>query len=206
MKNYLQLIIFLCFLLVSTEVQGQTNIPPASKQIKAALAAAPEHLKTGAKIYGYTQQGEWTVLRQGSNKLICIADDPTKESFHVSCYYEALEPFMKRGRVLRRKGYSGTEVNKIRRNEIKSGKLPFSDQPMALYNLFGSAGAFNYKTATLIKATPLYVVYVPFSTRKSTGIATKPPGPEAPWLMEAGMPESHIMIPGEPIGKAVENK
>lgn len=204
MKQLLLLITFYCLLFNAAGLHAQNNIPPASMQIKAALTIAPEHFKAGAKVYGYTQQGEWTVLRQGSNKLICIADDPAKKRFHVVCYYKALEPFMKRGRELRRKGYSEAKVNKIRRQEIKSGELSFPDRPMALYNLFGPPGAFDYETGTLIKATPLYVIYVPFSTRKSTGIATKPPAPGAPWLMEAGLPESHIMIPGEPIGTAVE--
>ncbi len=210
-KGYLQkitvscIISIMCFIL-SENLQAQYAIPTAQQQIEAALAAAPTNLRQKAKVYGYSQQGEWMVLQNGSNKLICIADDPQKLNFHVSCYYKGLEPFMKRGRELRTQGHTRMEVNKIRRKEIKSGKLSFPRKPMALYSLSGKEGAYNYETGKVVKATPLYVVYVPFGTRKSTGIATSPQAPGAPWLMEAGLPEAHIMYPGEPIGTAVDPK
>ncbi len=191
-------------LITTAELQAQNNIPAKQQQIEAAVASAPDNLQQGAKVYGYDQQGGWVTLREGSNELVCIADDPETSNFHVTCYFEGLEPFMKRGRELRAKGLTNNEVNEARREEIKSGELSFPGQPMALYSLSGSEGAYNYETATVVKATPLYVVYVPFATKSSTGISTSPVN-GAPWLMEAGQPEAHIMYTGEVIGTATHD-
>src|SRR5699024_5315456 len=89
------------------------KIYPTEQQIVAAVSAAPESLRAGATVIGYNADTTLSVLREGSdsNKLICLADDPGKSNFHVSCYHKDLEPFMKRGRELRAEGMSTQEVD-----------------------------------------------------------------------------------------------
>jgi len=41
---------------------------------------------------------------------------------------------------------------------------------------------------------PLYVIYIPYATVESTGLATSPVSEGAPWLMDAGKPWAHIMV------------
>ena len=65
---------------------------------------------------------------------------------------------------------------------------------MALYSLTSSADGYDYNSGTVLHASPLYVVYIPFATQQSTGIAPKPISEGAPWLMDAGEPWAHIMI------------
>lgn len=156
------------------------------------MQAAPEALRDSATVLGYADGDELTTLRDGSNALICLADDPTDDRFHVACYHESLEPFMKLGRELRAQGYSGAAVDSIRQVRIEAGELNMPDRPAALYSLSGPADSFNPETGEVTDASPLYVVYAPFETGETTGLPTRPEGNQ-PWLMEAGTPWAHIM-------------
>lgn len=146
-------------------------------------------MRGGATVLGYADDMTVTTLREGTGQLVCLADDPSDDGFHVACYHESLEPFMKRGRELRRQGV--TAVDSVRRAEIENGTLSYPDHPAALYNLSG-----NYDAAadTVRKASSLKVVYVPYATGETTGLPTKPEG--GPWLMEPGTPWAHVMIRG----------
>lgn len=179
---------------VTQTVSAQTNIPSPEKQIMAATSPAPADMKEGATVLGYNSDGELVTLREGTNELICLADDPTVDRFHVACYFKEMEPFMIRGRELRAEGLSRDEVMATRKEEIESGKLSWPETPMALYSLTGAKNGYDYSNDQLQSASPLYVVYVPYATQESTGIATKPASEGAPWLMNPGEPWAHIMI------------
>jgi len=181
-------------LIVVSSAFSQSKSLLKKHQIKAAVSPAPSDLQKGAKVLGYNEQGELIPLREGNNHLICIADNPKQENFHVSCYHKDLEPFMKRGRELKAKGLSKKKVDSVRREEIEKGELALPQKPMALYSLTGSKDAFDYETGQVINASPLYVVYIPFATEASTGLSKKPPSKGAPWIMEAGTPWAHIMV------------
>lgn len=187
--------------------EAQHDIPAADSQIKAAVTPLPESMQEGAKVLGYNDQMELITLREGENDMICLADDPSDDSFHVACYFEKLEPFMKRGRELRREGKDGGEIEEIRRQEVESGEIPMPEQPMALYQLSGDKDGYDYSTETLRNASPLYVIYVPYATRESTGMKTRPFGQGKPWLMDPGEPWAHIMVStGTPLGEDTEEE
>lgn len=186
-----------CIIVVFVWVESaaaQNEIPPPEKQITAAVSPAPADMKDGATVLGYNSSGELVTLREGTNELICLADDPSVDRFHVACYFKEMEPFMIRGRELRAEGLSRDEVMATRKQEIESGKIPWPEKPMALYSLSGAENGYNYSTDQLQSASPLYVVYIPYATQESTGIATKPASEGAPWLMNPGEPWAHIMI------------
>ncbi|GAA5523216.1 hypothetical protein LQ318_15740 [Aliifodinibius salicampi] len=196
----LMIIGVMCYCAVPLLVRGQHNLPDSQQQISAAVSAAPENLQQEATVLGYDADTTLATLREGTNELICLADDPRDPNFHVACYHNDLEPFMKRGRELREKGMSRKEVDLIRRSEIKSGALPMPEKPMALYSLSGSEGAFDYEAGRIEEAAPRYVIYVPYATEESTGLPAKPVSKGAPWIMEPGTPWAHIMvIPGRSI-------
>lgn len=180
--------------IISGLSMAQTNVLSAEKQIEAAVSPAPEGKQEEATVKGYNKDGELITLREGSNKLICIADDPEQTNFHVACYHEDLEPFMERGRELKAEGLSSEKVDSIRREEIKSGTLELPRKPMALYSLTGPEDGYDYSTGVIKSGSPLYVVYIPFATEESTGLATKPASKGAPWIMEPGTPWAHIMV------------
>lgn len=185
--------------------EAQSDIPPQDRQIAAATSPAPEAMQGEATVLGYNAQGELTTLRQGTNELICLADNPDEdEEFHVACYHEDLEPFMQRGRELSAEGYSSNDIRDIRRQEIDDGDLPMPEKPMSLYSLTGTGNAYDYETETLREAEALYVVYIPYATQETTGMPTTPYREGAPWLMDPGEPWAHIMVsPGEPLGEDV---
>lgn len=170
-------------------------------QIKAAVSPAPANLQEEATVMGYNEDRKLVTLREGSNQLICLADNPDQSNFHVACYHEDLEPFMRRGRELKAKGFSRKKVDSLRRKEIQKGELKLPQKPMALYSITGSKGAFDYSIGHVKNASPLYVVYIPYATEETTGLSQKPASKGAPWIMEPGTPWAHIMvITGRDIG------
>lgn len=175
-------------------LQAQSNQRSAEEQIKAAVSPAPDNMQEEAKVLGYDGDGNLMTLQEGANHLICIADDPEQKNFHVACYHKDLEPFMKRGRELKAKGFSRKKVDSVRRTEIEEGKIELPQKPMALYSLTGSGNSFDYSTGQILNASPLYVVYIPFATEESTGLSKKPVSKGAPWIMEPGTPWAHIMV------------
>ncbi len=189
------IIIVTCvFLLGSSIGYGQSDTLSKENQIKAAVSPAPDAMKEGAKVLGYDGSGNLTTLREGSNQLICIADNPQQDNFHVACYHKDLDPFMRRGRELKAKGLSREKVDSIRYREIEEGEIALPQKPMALYSLTGSKNGFDYKTGMVKNVSSLYVIYIPYATEESTGLPKKPASKGAPWIMEPGTPWAHIMV------------
>ena len=164
---------------------------PAARQIAEAIAAMPAPMREGAKVLGY-RNGALVMLRDGSNGMICLADNPAQEGLNVACYHDSLEPFMARGRALRAEGKNRAEVIEMRGREIAAGTLPMPDNWAALYTLAGGDDAFDAETGE-ISGGGNYVLYVPYATEETLGISTRPAA-NRPWLMSAGEPWAHIMI------------
>ena len=72
---------------------AQTTMPSSSVQIQTALLAAPIDKRDDASVYGYTEKGDFILLKQGKNEMICLADDPKIPGLSVACYHKDLEPF-----------------------------------------------------------------------------------------------------------------
>ncbi|MEP2669519.1 MAG: hypothetical protein ABJH04_11015 [Cyclobacteriaceae bacterium] len=187
------LVLLLVGLIVSSTSLAQTKVPGKEAQMKAAVMAAPEDKRDGVMIYGFAEDGEFIVLRKGSNDLICLADNPEQKGFNVACYYKELDAFMARGRELKKEGKSFKEIFDIREEEVKSGKLKIP-QNSGLYVLSGSDEVFNTETGEVTGANLRSVVYIPFATSESTGLPLKPAAPGMPWIMDPGTHRAHIMI------------
>lgn len=174
----------------STAVAQAPTVPPPDVQIAAAVLPLPEPMRATARVLGYDASGKLGVIREGKG-MICLANNPAGESFHVACYHESMEPFMARGRELRASGTQGPQVDSVRFREVKTGMLKMPQGPAALYTLTG--GAFEARTNTAPGARHLYVVYIPYATSESTGLPTRPTGTQ-PWIMSQGTPKAHIMF------------
>ncbi len=168
-----------------------SDVPPPADQIAAAVLAAPAEYRGGAAVLGYNAEGALVTLREGSNEMVCLADDPSNESFSVACYHRDLEPYMARGRELVAQGVTGKERNAVRWKEIEEGKLAMPREPRTLYVLTGTG--FDAGSGKATDSYLRWVIYVPFATPESTGLSTKP-SDNAPWLMFAGTAGAHIMI------------
>ncbi len=173
---------------------SQSKILPKNIQIKTAVLAAPDMYREGATVLGYNEEGKLVTLREGTNGMVCLADDPNKEGINVACYGAELEPFMARGRALAAEGKSNEEKREARKNEIDNGTLKMPTEPSMTYILGGEEKDYNPETGELQNSKIRYVIYKPYMTGESTGLPTKPQAPGMPWLMDAGTHRSHIMI------------
>ena len=186
-------------LFLLTAVTGQAPATPAPAaaaappdvQIAAAVQAAPEDRRAGAAVFGYDASGALVTLRDGTNDLVCLADDPKADGFSVACYHKDLEPFMARGRQLLAQGVTSKEREETRWKEIEAGTLNMPREPRTLHVLTGSG--FDAASGTVADSYLRWVVYTPFATPETTGLPIRPV-PGGPWLMFPGTPTAHIMI------------
>lgn len=189
-----RILLMVCVGVFAVNSYTQNKVLPADIQIKTSLLAAPEMFKDGAKVLGYDESGKLITLREGSNGLICLADDPFKEGIHVACYSDKLEAYMSRGRELIGEGKTEKEKREIRKVEIDAGKLAMPSEPAAVYVLTGDDENYDTSTGELSKSHLRFVFYKPYMTAGSTGLPTKPQGPGIPWLMDADTHRAHIMV------------
>jgi hypothetical protein len=169
------------------------QVPAVEIQIAGAVSAAPEALRAAATVIGYSNYHRLATLREGTNDMVCLADDPSDTRWHVACYHKDLEPFMKLGRDLTAAGKSHGEVDSARLAAIQAGTLKMPEGGRMLYNLFAPGDSVDRATGLAHGAVGLQVVYLPYATAESTGLPTRP-GDGLPWLMYPGKPWAHIMI------------
>jgi len=165
----------------------------ADQQIAEAISPLPEPLREGATVMAFAGGGMLSVIRRGSNPMICLPDDPDVEGFHAACYHRDLEPFMEAGRRARAEGMSREEIWQMRIQEIEAGKWSMPEHAVALYSVSGPDGSFDYSTGSATGARSLHVIYVPYATEESIGISTQAAN-DRPWLMNPGTPFAHLMI------------
>lgn len=186
----------LAFALVLLALGGAKPAPgqaPGDEQVARAVLAAPESLRDDATVLGYGGQARdddpLTVLREGTNRIVCLADDPASEGFHVACYHESMDPFMALGRRLRARGEDRDAVQRARQAAIEAGEL--EPPSAALWSLTVSADVDPADPGD--DARRLAVVYVPYAESDELGLPSRPDG-NTPWLMLPGTPWAHIMI------------
>lgn len=192
MKTILSTLLF-CLAILPAFSQN-TSIPSKDVQIKTAVLAAPDEKQEGAKVLGYDESGELVELRKGTNEMICIADDPNGKGFSVSCYASDLEPFMERGRELKKEGKAFQEIFDTREAEAKSGKLKMPKEGATLFVLTAETENYDISTGAVSDTYLRYVVYLPWATSETTGLPLKPSAPGMPWIMDPGTHRAHIMI------------
>lgn len=181
-------------LLLTFSSFAQNKVPSKEVQLKSAVLAAPEDKRAEATVYGYSPEGELVLLREGSNDMVCLGDNPLQEGFSASCYHHDLEPFMQRGRELKEEGRAYQEIFETREQEVQSGRLKMPDQPTTLFVYSAAAEDYNESSGEVSKGSFRYVVYIPYATAESTGLPLKPEAPGMPWIMDPGTHRAHIMI------------
>lgn len=177
-------------LLLASPVLAQEAPPPAT-QMAGAVLAAPEDRRAGAKVLGWDASGKLVTLREGSNEIICIADNPKIDGFNVACYHKDLDAFMARGRELTAQGITDDKQrDAMRFKEVDEKKLSI---PKDAFLTVMTGRSFDAATGQVAEAYTRWVVYVPYATGATTGLPVKPM-PGVPWLMDPGTAGAHIMI------------
>lgn len=170
------------------------QLPPAAEQIAGAVLPLPADQRATATVLGYRAQGTLSVLREGSGDMICLADEPGNDTYHVACYHESLEPMMAMGRALTARGIADPERDSLRAVAAADGRLELPEGAAAFHSLTGPVSGWNPAEGTLVGASKLHTVYVPWATGETTGLSTVPAGGGQPWLMFPGSYRAHIMI------------
>ena len=179
---------------VCSQCFAQNEVPSADIQIKSALLAAPPEKRDSCTVYGYSADKQFIILRKGTNELICLADDPNQPAFSVACYHKDLEPFMQRGRELRKQGMKDQEIFETREKEVKAGTLQMPKQPATMFVFSADDKDFDRTTGEVKNGYLRSVIYIAYATSASTGLPEKPSGKGMPWIMNPGTHRAHIMI------------
>ncbi|MGC9197795.1 MAG: hypothetical protein ACP5E5_02520 [Acidobacteriaceae bacterium] len=183
-------ILLLANLFPSAKAANPATQPSVQDQIAQAVMALPPELRADATVVTYNPQtGARTVLRQGTNSLECEPAHPP-DGF-INCYSDLVAPRRELEAKLRAQKKTDKEIDQEMAAETKAGKLKEPPFGIMYYRLATKPGVIKW----------LWVFSVPNATTQSTGISTKSQrdaalqGHGLPWLMLAGTPHAHIMIP-----------
>lgn len=171
-----------------------TEINSDEALVATALMAAPAESREGCTVIGFNMAGEFVTFKEGTNELVCLTDNPTQQGFSAACYHKSLEPFMARGRELKKEGKSHQEIFDLREQEAKTGKLQMPEAGATLHIYYGAKTSYNKINNEVDGAAYRYVVYMPWATSESTGLPEEPIAPNHPWIMNPGTHRAHIMI------------
>ena len=121
--------VFILFLLVVVSpglALGEEQT--VEQQIADAVAPLPASLQAGATVVLNAEPGKRTVLREGTNAMVCQADTPAP-GFAVSCYHKAIDPLTSRVFELLAAGKSDAEIGETVGAEVKAGKFQKESLP-----------------------------------------------------------------------------
>jgi hypothetical protein len=171
---------------------AQTKTMSNADKIKEAVLPLPEDLKAGATVVTYDEKtGDRVVLREGTNFLEC---QPKAKDGFVRCYNKVLVPRRDMEAKLRAKGMKDEDVTKEIQAATKDGRLKPTPFGTMSYRYSDDPGRIKL----------LWVISVPNATPETVGVSTASQrdaalkGNGKPWLMLAGTPGAHIMIPINP--------
>ena len=154
------------------------------EQIAEALLAAPEPLRAGATVIVRAADGAPTVVRRGTNELVCEPDGPGR-GFGVECYHTSFQDVMD---WMSRRMAEGARSFA----ELFVGGGPDAEV---------TPGAMQYALVgpTREEAELHISINLPHATGASTGLPTEQQL-EGPWLMWAGTSAAHVMFGEIPPG------
>ncbi len=161
----------------------------APDEITQATLPLPEDLRAAATVYkNDSKTGERIVLRKGTNFVECT---PRGDDGFTWCYNQVTAPRRDFSAKLRAQGKSAKEVQEAVAEAVKAGTIPPTPFGTMSYRLYGKKDRIQL----------LWVLSVPGATPDSIGVSDGSQrdaaiaGDGRPWLMLAGTPGAHIMIP-----------
>jgi len=174
---------------INPPVKQSTITDEANDEITQATLPLPEDLRAGATVYKYDPKtGERVVLRKGTNMIECT---PRGADGFTWCYNAVTGPRRDLSAKLRAQGKSDKEVQDALAEATKAGTLKPTPFGTMSYRLYGKKDRIQL----------LWVLSVPGATAESIGVSDVSRRDESiagdgrPWLMLAGQPGAHIMIP-----------
>lgn len=156
-----------------------------STLIDGALLPAPAAMRDGATIVLDMPGAKRVILRRGTNDMICRANT-LMNGFSTICYPKVLDAFWTRNAVLTQEGKTDATIRDALAEDVRAGRLK-TPVGATTYEMVGGSQD---------SSLPHMAVFLPNATPQSSGL------PDQwdhfrPWLMWAGTPVAHVMIPGK---------
>ena len=158
---------------------------PESTLVDGALLPVPAAMRDGATVVLDLPGKKRAILRQGTNDIICQANT-LKNGFNTYCYPKVLDAFWTRNAALGREGKTDAEIRDALAEDAQAGRIKIA------------VGATTYEMAggSQELSLPHMAVFLPNTTSQSSGLRDQWDH-FRPWLMWAGTPVAHVMIPGK---------
>lgn len=163
-------------------VQAQAG---TDAQIARAVAPAPARSQANATVISFANDGSITVVRQGSNGLMCW-DESTSEAFSATCTSEANRARVEQNWKFNHSGGTEDEIQAMFDQAEANGTRALSEFGTIYFHLDG---------ADQESARAHFTIVVPNATAESLGVPDRP-RQDGVWLMDAGTSTAHLMVPG----------
>ncbi len=161
----------------------------ARDEITQATLPLPDDLRAGATVYKYDPKtGERVVLRKGTNAIECT---PRGADGFTWCYNTVTAPRRDFTAKLRAQGKSDKEIQEAVDAAMKAGTIKPTPFGTMSYRLYGKKDRIQLLWVLSVPGATPESIAVSEGSRRDEAIA----GDGRPWLMLAGTPGAHIMIP-----------
>ena len=174
-------------------VEDDLDMEAKEIAIKTAVMAAPPLLRDDATVIRLDNEGEYEVLREGTNDLVCWdrSDEPGR-AFSVQCTNMDNIARIQQNRAWNMSGKTQDEIAAMRAEAEADGTRELSKFGSVYYTVSGQD-----MTAIRLHMT----IAVPFATSESLGIPDNEEGggeyrKAGAYVMEVGTSSAHIMLPG----------
>ena len=145
----------------------------------------PPRAQADATVISFDEGGSVSVMRQGSNGLMCW-DDSTMERFSATCTSEANRARVEQNHAFNFSGGTEDEIQALFDAAARDGSRAVSEFGTMYYHLDGADQA---------SARSHISVVVPFGTSESLGMPDTRHADRV-WIMDAGTSTAHLMVPG----------
>ena len=168
----------------------------SSTSLETATLPLPPELRAAASIVSIDKSGKVTQLRDGSGKMVCIADTPGDETFDARCYHRDFIPIVYRMKQLVAAGVREEQFNARLEKELKAGKLHITMKPTAGYRMLGPITALTKDgTGWTAEMSRWQSIHIPRAKAEDLAVVTENKVP-MPYVMSSGELWAHVMING----------
>jgi hypothetical protein len=178
----------------SVTANAQAPRPPHA--VEAAVLPLPEHLRAGAAVVLQANDGTATVLKKGTNDMVCV-DATTTDTFLAYCYTQTVYKVYQRAAALGNKLHVSDMDMGVADSieaEIKSGKLILPRESTVGFAMMGPIRGYDpAKNSVTGEIKSWQTIMIPFTTGAALGLPEEP-AKNMPWVMHSGMWMAHIMI------------
>lgn len=153
----------------------------ADWKIKNAMSAAPASIAKNATILDHAKEGaEPAVLRKGTNEWTCFPDDPTTPANDPMCLDKMAMAWAQAWMTKKEPGLTATGIGYM----LQGGGSPSNTDPHAKKPAAGQKW---------MKEPPHVMIFVPGKLDPKVYTTDEHSG--GPWIMWAGTPYEHLMVP-----------